>query len=85
MKNKSDMTDPDFQKLLQIALTDLSIRRTMAENTVSEVNQEMRSLEKDDRLDKLDLQIQSIRHDYDHYRQFVDPNFKLDINQEYSE
>lgn len=85
MLTKDQITDPDFQKLLQIALTDLSIRRTMAENTVAEVNQEMRSLEKDDRLDKLDLQIQAIRADYDHYSQFVDPSFKLDINQEYSE
>ncbi|KRK97757.1 hypothetical protein FD04_GL000727 [Secundilactobacillus odoratitofui DSM 19909 = JCM 15043] len=85
MLTKTQMTDPDFQKLLQVALTDLTIRRTLVENTIAEVNQEMRSLEKDDRLDKLDLQIQAIAADYDHYSQYVDPNFKLDIDQEYSE
>ncbi|MCH5461213.1 hypothetical protein HC026_01510 [Lactobacillus sp. LC28-10] len=85
MLTKNQMSDSDFQKLLQVALTDLTIRRTLVENTVAEVNEEMRSLEKDDRLDKLDMQIQAIAHDYDHYKQFVNPNFKLDINQEYSE
>lgn len=85
MLTKDQMSDSDFQKLLQVALTDLTIRRTLAENTVAEVNEEMRSLEKDDRLDKLDMQIQAIAHDYEHYKQFVDPSFKLDIDQEYSE
>lgn len=85
MLTKNQMSDSDFQKLLQVALTDLTIRRTLAENTMAEVNDEMRSLEKDDRLDKLDMQIQAIAHDYDHYKQFVDPNFKIDIDQEYSE
>lgn len=85
MLTKDQMSDSDFQKLLQVALTDLTIRRTLAENTMAEVNEEMRSLEKDDRLDKLDMQIQAIAHDYDHYKQFVDPNFSIDIDQEYSE
>lgn len=85
MLNKDQMSDSDFQKLLQVALTDLTIRRTLAENTVAEVNEEMRSLEKDDRLDKLDMQIQAIANDYEHYQQFVDPKFTLNIDQEYSE
>lgn len=85
MLTKNQMSDSDFQKLLQVALTDLTIRRTLAENTMAEVNEEMRSLEKDDRLDKLDMQIQAIAQDYDHYKQFVDPNFSIDIDQEYSE
>ncbi|MDT6965281.1 hypothetical protein [Lactiplantibacillus pentosus] len=46
MLTKADMSDRDFQKLLQVALTDLGLRQTMLENRVSEVNEEMRSLEK---------------------------------------
>ncbi|ANZ62768.1 hypothetical protein AYR62_00740 [Secundilactobacillus paracollinoides] len=85
MTPKSQMSDPDFQRLLKVALTDLTIRRTMLENEMQDVNEEMRSLEKDDKLDKLDMQIQAIRRDYDHYMQFVDPEFKLDLAEEYME
>ncbi|PRO83949.1 hypothetical protein C6Y10_09700 [Lactiplantibacillus pentosus] len=81
----ADMSDRDFQKLLQVALTDLGLRQTMLENRVSEVNEEMRSLEKDDQLDKLDMQLRAVRQDYDHYRQFVDPDFKLDVADQYRE
>ncbi|WP_282803562.1 hypothetical protein [Secundilactobacillus kimchicus] len=48
MQTKDQMSEPDFQRLVQIALTDLAIRRTVAENDMADVNEEMRSLEKDD-------------------------------------
>ena len=47
------------------------------------MNQEMRSLEKDAELEDLDNQIQAIQADYHHYRDFVDPNFKIDLDQYY--
>ncbi len=83
MDPKDRISEPDFQKLLQIALTDLSIRQTLLENEVASVNEEMRSLEKDDKLDKLDARIRNIKTDYAHYRQFVDPNFNLDVSEQY--
>lgn len=85
MLTKTEMNERDFQKLLQIALNDLGLRQTMLENEVSAVNDEMRSLEKDDKLDKLDMQIRAIRQDYDHYHQFVDTNFKLNVADQYRE
>lgn len=85
MLSKAEMNERDFQKLLQIALTDLGLRQTMLENEVSSVNEEMRSLEKDDKLDKLDMQIRSVRQYYEHYHQFVNSNFKLDVADQYRE
>ena len=85
MKTKDEMTQPDFQKLLALVLDDLSIRRTLLENREQEVNQEMRSLEKDAELEQLDNQIQLIQQDYDHYKQFVDPNIKIDTSDFYTQ
>ncbi|KRK49178.1 hypothetical protein [Secundilactobacillus kimchicus] len=85
MQTKDQMSEPDFQRLVQIALTDLAIRRTVAENDMADVNEEMRSLEKDDKLDRLDAQIRAIQSDYDHYRQFLDPEFKMDVTAPYNE
>ena len=85
MLTKTEMNERDFQKLLQIALNDLGLRQTMLENEVSAVNDEMRSLEKDDKLDRLDAQIRAIQSDYDHYRQFLDPEFKMDVTAPYNE
>ncbi|EHL95145.1 hypothetical protein HMPREF9103_03117 [Lentilactobacillus parafarraginis F0439] len=84
MSPKDKMRNPDFQKLLRIALADLSIRQTLLENDVADVNEEMRSLEKDDKLDKLDARIRVIKKDYAHYKQFIDPSFKLDVTDQYS-
>lgn len=84
MKTKNDMNQADFQKLLAIVLDDLSIRRTLLENREQEVNQELSSLEKDRELEELDNQILAIQQDYDHYKEFVDPNVKIDINKYYS-
>ncbi|WP_282800963.1 hypothetical protein [Secundilactobacillus kimchicus] len=85
MQTKDQMSEPDFQRLVQIALNDLAIRRTVAENDMADVNEEMRSLEKDDKLDRLDAQIRAIQSDYDHYRQFLDPEFKMDVTAPYNE
>ncbi len=67
--------NPDFQKLISLVLNDLTIRRTMLENREQEVNQQMSSLEKDAELEQLDDQIQQIQADFDHYREFQDPEF----------
>ena len=51
MKTMQEMAPADFQKLIALVLADLTIRRTLLENREQEVNQEMRSLEKDAELD----------------------------------
>lgn len=84
MKTKNDMNQTDFQKLLAIVLDDLSIRRTLLENREQEINKELSSLEKDRELEELDNQIFAIQQDYDHYKEFVDPSIKIDINKYYS-
>ena len=61
MKTMQEMAPADFQKLIALVLADLTIRRTLLENREQEVNQEMRSLEKDAELEDLDNQIQAIR------------------------
>lgn len=68
MKTMQEMAPADFQKLIALVLADLTIRRTLLENREQEVNQEMRSLEKDAELEDLDNQIQAIQDDYHHYR-----------------
>lgn len=83
MKTMQEMAPADFQKLIALVLADLTIRRTLLENREQEVNQEMRSLEKDAELEDLDNQIQAIQADYHHYGDFVDPNFKIDLDQYY--
>ncbi|MBB1123381.1 hypothetical protein [Limosilactobacillus albertensis] len=77
MKNKDTMTNPDFQKLIALVLNDLAIRRTMLENREQEVSQQMSSLEKDAELEQLDDQIQQVQADFDHYREFQDPQFNF--------
>lgn len=83
MKNKNDMSNSDFQKLIALVLNDLTIRRTLLENRESEVNQEMRSLEKDRELQELDNQVQAVQADFDHYHEFQNPNFKIDLDHYY--
>lgn len=83
MKKMSDMTEADFQKLLALVLNDLTIRRTLLENRESEVNEELRSLEKDRELEELDNQVQAVQADYDHYKEFVDQKFDLDLDKYY--
>ncbi|WP_235184184.1 hypothetical protein [Agrilactobacillus composti] len=41
--NPSDMTSGDFQRLLQIALSDLAIRRTLMENHIADLSAQPRS------------------------------------------
>ena len=83
MKTKAMMSDPDFQKLLALVLNDLAIRRTMLENREQEVNQQLSSLERDAELEQLDDQIQQLQRNYDHYREFCNPNFNFDSQKYY--
>ena len=76
--NKDKMTEGDFQKLLQIGLQSLGIQQTLLENQITELNLEMRTLERDDELEKLDRQLIAIKQDYQHYTTFINKNFKLD-------
>ncbi|AKP67828.1 hypothetical protein [Companilactobacillus ginsenosidimutans] len=81
MKNKSDMSDGDFQKLIRICMNDLSIQRTLLENDMQEQRDDLRTLEQDQNIDKLERRIMLIKKDYDHYADYLDPAFsKEEIN-----
>ncbi|AYG01539.1 MULTISPECIES: hypothetical protein [Lactococcus] len=77
---KTEITETDFQKLLQIALQSLTIQRTLLENEAAELNNELRTLERDDDLEKLDRALIALNRDYEHYLAMVDNKhpFKLD-------
>ena len=83
MKHQAEMRAADFQKLLALALGDLTVRRTILENKEAQVNQELSSLEKDAELERLDQEITAIQADFDHYHQFVDPAFTFDAAEYY--
>lgn len=70
---QTDMTSGDFQQLLQIALSDLTIRRTLMENQIRQLREGPRSMEQENQIDQLDQEIQDIAKDYHHYKQYVDP------------
>ncbi|MFD0896904.1 hypothetical protein [Loigolactobacillus binensis] len=72
MLSKDDMAPADFQKLLNIALMDLRIRRTLLENEIADQRADLRTLEQDEAIEKLEQQIQPVREDYDHYKQFLE-------------
>lgn len=69
---KQDMTETDFQKLLQIALSDLSIRRTLLENESRQLQAQMRTLEQEEAIEKIEEEILTIERDYQHYLSFTD-------------
>lgn len=69
--NKEDMSEVDFQKLVGIALSDLSIRRTLLENESRQLQHQMRTLEQEEALEKLEEEILAIEREYQHYRQFI--------------
>lgn len=69
---KQDMTEADFQKLLQIALSDLSIRRTLLENESRQLQAQMRTLEQEEAIEKIEEEILTIERDYQHYLSFTD-------------
>lgn len=75
MKTKSDMTDGDFQKLIRICMNDLSIQRTLLENDMQAQRDDLRTLEQDEAIDKLERRIMLIKKDYDHYAEFADPDY----------
>lgn len=73
MATKADMSDGDFQKLLKIALMDLRIRRTLLENEIADQQNNLRTLEQDETIERLEQQIVPIKADYDHYAAFLKP------------
>jgi len=77
------ITEGDFQKLLHIGLQSLAIQKTLLENQVAELNKEMRTLERDDELEKLDHSILLISKDYDHYKAMIDPEIKIELDSYY--
>lgn len=80
MKN---ITDADFQKLLQIALQSLSIQQTLLENQAAELNEELRTLERDEALEKIDRSLLLIQQDYQHYQAMLDPSLGVKIENYY--
>lgn len=68
---QADMSAGDFQKLLQIALMDLRIRRTLLENEINELQDEIRTLEQEDQIGQLETQIMTIQKDYEHYKAYL--------------
>lgn len=83
-QSQAQMTSGDFQRLLQITLSDLSIRRTLLENQLRELQDGPRSLEVENQMDQADAQIQQMAQLYRHYQQFVDPKLakKLQADEE---
>ncbi|MFD1671887.1 hypothetical protein ACFQ5M_07265 [Agrilactobacillus yilanensis] len=81
--DQAQMTTGDFQRLLQIALSDLSIRRTLMENQIHQLEEAPHTLEQENAIDQLDQQIQRIATDYRHYQRFVDPELAAKIKVDY--
>ncbi|MCI1986383.1 MAG: hypothetical protein LKJ69_05595 [Lactobacillus sp.] len=75
MLTQAEMSTGDFQKLLRIALNDLTIQRTLLENEMAQEADDLRTLERDDNVATLDRRIMLIQRDYDHYKQFLDPDY----------
>lgn len=65
------MSEADFQKLISIALSDLSIRRTLLENESRQLQNQMRTLEQEETLEKIEEEILAIERDYQHYLAFA--------------
>ncbi|MFD1418073.1 hypothetical protein [Companilactobacillus keshanensis] len=75
MKSKEDMSNGDFQKLLAISLNDLSIQRTLLENEIQHQREDLRTLEQDQAIEKLERNIMLIKKDYEHFQEFADASF----------
>jgi hypothetical protein len=73
MPTKAEMSEGDFQKLLKIALMDLRIRRTLLENEIADQRNDLRTLEQDEAIERLEQQILPVKADYDHYAAFLKP------------
>lgn len=76
MKAQTEMSRGDFQKLVRICLNDLSIQRTLLENEEQTQRDDLRTLEQDEAIEKLERRIMLIKKDYDFYKQFLDPDFE---------
>ncbi|WP_334328553.1 hypothetical protein [Companilactobacillus sp. HBUAS59699] len=76
MKAQTEMSRGDFQKLVRICLNDLSIQRTLLENEEQTQRDDLRTLEQDEAIEKIERRIMLIKKDYDFYKQFADPDFE---------
>lgn len=83
MKNIEEMGNGDFQKLLQIALQSLEMKQTIVEGRITELNQELRTLERDEEIEKLEAFFLSLKKDYQHYLTFVDEKKPYELDQDF--
>lgn len=74
------MTEGDFQKLLHIALVNLRIQLTIVENEIQRTNQELRTLEQQEQLEKLEEQYLKLEKDWHHYTEFVKEGYYYEDN-----
>ncbi|VEI30783.1 Uncharacterised protein [Listeria grayi] len=74
------MTEGDFQKLLHIALANLRIQLTIVENEIQRTNQELRTLEQQEQLEKLEEQYLKLEKDWQHYTEFVKEGYYYEDN-----
>lgn len=79
MKTKADMGQGDFQKLLQLTLQYLTLQQTIAENQINQLNEELRTLERDEEIDKLESALIRLRKDALHYQEFVDTKHPFEL------
>lgn len=66
-----EMSLQDQQKVLQLALQSLQIQQTLLENQLAETRLELRTLERDDALEKLEHQLILLRQDEEYFQQFL--------------
>lgn len=83
MDKPTDLTTGDFQKLVHIALHYLTIRQTLVENELSQLQQELRTLEREEKVTELERELYLLQQDYQHYQAYSDPTFKIDWDNYY--
>ncbi|MCL2676638.1 MAG: hypothetical protein FWF14_02065 [Streptococcaceae bacterium] len=79
MKTQNNMPNGEFQKILALGLQNLSIQATLLENQIAVLNQEMRTLERDDEIEKLDTELYNVRALYTRYNEYVDPDMSIEL------
>lgn len=85
MNAENKYSAADEQKILTLALQSLSIQATLVENQIADLSAEMRTLERDDEIEKCDRQLTRLRADYTYFQQFLDPNMPIDLESLYYE
>lgn len=68
-----EMSLQDQQKVLQLALQSLQIQQTLVENQLAETRLELRTLERDDTIEKLESQLILLRKDETYFQQYLSP------------